>query len=156
MRCVKLFEPIKIRGLQLKNRLVMPAMVTNYGHEDGTVSDRLIAYHVARAKGGFGLNITENFAVQPSGKAFAAVLGLWEDRFIPGCSALSEAVHAAGGKIFAQIYHAGAQTTAKVIGTQPMAPTALLHPLNGTLPRALTGEEIPGIVEAFGQAARRA
>jgi 2,4-dienoyl-CoA reductase-like NADH-dependent reductase (Old Yellow Enzyme family)/thioredoxin reductase len=156
MKFTKLFEPVRINALELKNRILMPAMVTNYGNKDNTVSDRLIAYHTARAKGGFGLNIVENFAVQPSGKAFAAVLGLWEDRFIPGCSALSEAVHASGGKIFAQIYHAGAQTTAKVIGTQPVAPTALLHPLNGTLPRALTGEEISGIVAAFGQAARRA
>lgn len=156
MRFTKLFEPVRINTLELKNRILMPAMVTNYGNKDNTVSDRLIAYHAARAKGGFGLNIVENFAVHPSGKAFAAVLGLWEDSFIPGCSALSAAVHASGGKIFAQIYHAGAQTTAKVIGTQPVAPTALLHPLNGTLPRALTAEEISGIVEAFGQAARRA
>jgi 2,4-dienoyl-CoA reductase-like NADH-dependent reductase (Old Yellow Enzyme family)/thioredoxin reductase len=156
MQFTKLFEPVRINTLELKNRILMPAMVTNYGNSDNTVSDRLIAYHAARATGGFGLNIVENFAVHPSGKAFAAVLGLWEDSFIPGCMALTEAVHAAGGKIFAQIYHAGSQTTARVIGAQPVAPTALLHPLNGTLPRALTKEEISGIVEAFGQAARRA
>jgi 2,4-dienoyl-CoA reductase-like NADH-dependent reductase (Old Yellow Enzyme family)/thioredoxin reductase len=156
MTFTKLLEPVRINTLELKNRILMPAMVTNYGNRDNTVSDRLIAYHAARAKGGFGLNIVENFAVHPAGKAFAQVLGLWEDGFIPGCSALTEAVHTSGGKIFAQIYHAGAQTTAKVIGTRPVAPTALLHPLLGTLPRALTPEEISGIVAAFGQAARRA
>jgi 2,4-dienoyl-CoA reductase-like NADH-dependent reductase (Old Yellow Enzyme family) len=156
MKFVKLFEPIQINALELKNRIVMPAMVTNYGYRDNTVSDRLIAYHAARARGGFGLNIVENYAVHPSGKAFAAVLGLWDDRFIPGCMTLVKAVHARGGRIFAQIYHAGAQTTAAVIETQPVAPTALLHPVNGTLPRAMSLEEIADMISAFGEAARRA
>ena len=156
MKFTKLFEPIRINNLELKNRIVMPAMVTNYGNRDNTVSERLIAYHVARARGGFGLNISENFAVHPSGKAFAAVLGLWEDHFISGCASLVKAVHGRGGRIFAQIYHAGSQTTAAVIGTQPIAPTALLHPINGTLPRAMVLEEIADMVTAFGEAARRA
>lgn len=156
MKFVKLFEPIVINKLELKNRIVMPAMVTNFGNADNTVSPRLIAYHVARAKGGFGLCIVENFAVHPWGKAFGAVLGLWDDRFIADCARLTEAVHRENGKIFAQIYHAGAQTTQKAIGAQPVAPTALLHPGNGTLPRVLSIKEIEEIIEAFGLAAWRA
>lgn len=156
MEFTRLFDPIRINRLEIDNRFVMPAMVTNFGNEDNTVSDRLIAYHVARAKGGFGLIIVENAAVHPWGRAFSAVLGLWDDRFIGDCRRLTAAVHAAGGKIFAQIYHAGAQTTEKAIGVQPVAPTAFLHPINGTLPRELDKNEIVEIIEAFGQATLRA
>ncbi|BAF58448.1 MAG: FAD-dependent oxidoreductase [Pelotomaculum sp.] len=156
MKFYRLFQPVKINSVELRNRIVMPPMVTNFGYADNTVSGRLVAYHAARAKGGFGLNIVENFAVHPLGKAFSAVLGLWDDRFIPGCRGLTEAVHRHGGKIFAQIYHAGAQTTENVIGVQPVAPSAVPHPVMGTLPRQLNVEEIEEIVESFGRAARRA
>ncbi|HHW44315.1 MAG TPA: FAD-dependent oxidoreductase, partial [Desulfotomaculum sp.] len=155
MKTNRLFQPIKINNVELKNRLVMPAMVTCFGNRDNTVSERLIAYHAARAKGGFGLNIVENFAVHPEGKAFKEVLGLWDDKFIPGSRNLTDAVHRNGGKIFAQIYHAGSQTTEEVIGTQPVAPSAFLHPFLGTLPRELSPVEIEEIIEAFGIAALR-
>lgn len=151
-----LFSPGKIGNLELRNRLVVPAMVTNYGNQDGTVSEQLIAYHEARARGGFGLNISENLAVHPEGRAFPRVLGLWDDHFIPGLRRLAEAVHAAGGKIFAQIYHCGSQTVAVADGKRPVAPSALLHPAYGVLARELTAGEIWEIIELFGQAARRA
>lgn len=155
MKFLHLFQPININAVQIRNRLLVPPMVTNYCHADNTVSERLIAYHVARARGGFGLIIVEDFAVHPWGKGFPAIPGLWEDRFIAGCRRLTAAVHGAGGKIFAQLYHAGAQTTEAVIGIQPLAPSAFLHPLKGVLPRELTVGEIEEIVACFGQAAHR-
>jgi 2,4-dienoyl-CoA reductase-like NADH-dependent reductase (Old Yellow Enzyme family)/thioredoxin reductase len=156
MKFTKLFEPVRINSLVMKNRLLMPAMVTNFANRDNTVSDRLIAYHRARTKGGFGLNTTEAVAVHLLGRGFDSGLGLWDDRFIEGFSRLTKAIHDSGGKIVTQIFHAGAQTTAKVIGTQPVAPSALLHPIHNTLPRELRRDEILEIIEAFGQAARRA
>ena len=54
-----LLSPIKIRGLELKNRIILPAMGTRMASEKGEITDRLIAYHAARAKGGCGLNIVE-------------------------------------------------------------------------------------------------
>ncbi len=155
MKFSHLFQPIRINSVEIRNRLVVPAMVTNFCRPDNTVSERLVAYHVARARGGFGLNIVEDFAVHPWGKGFRAVPGLWEDRFIAGCRMLTDAVHEAGGKLFAQIYHAGAQTSEAVIGVKPVAPSPFLHPLKRIMPRELTLSEIEEIVEAFGQAARR-
>jgi 2,4-dienoyl-CoA reductase-like NADH-dependent reductase (Old Yellow Enzyme family)/thioredoxin reductase len=156
MKIEKLFEPKKINSVEIKNRFVVPPMVTNFGNLDNTVSDKLIGYLSARARGGFGLIITEDFAVHPLGKGFSRVPALWSDDFIKGCKSLVDAVHGAGSKIFAQIYHAGAQTGPDVIGEQPLAPSALLHVWYGTLPRELKKDEIYEIIDNFGQAALRA
>lgn len=64
----KLFEPIEIGTMKLENRIVMPAMGTNYSSEDGFVTRRLVNYHVERAKGGVGLIIVEGAYVEPRGK----------------------------------------------------------------------------------------
>jgi hypothetical protein len=70
-------SPGHLAGLTLKNKIVMPAMGTNYGNPDGTVSQRLIDYYVARAKGGFGLIVVEVAAVAPLGKAVGNETGIW-------------------------------------------------------------------------------
>ncbi len=62
-----LFTPYTIKGVEIKNRLVVPAMGTNLGNADGTVSQRLIDYYAARAKGGFGLIVVEGVAVNSTG-----------------------------------------------------------------------------------------
>ena len=77
-----LFSPVTINRLQLKNRAVMPAMGTGYGHHDSTVSDRLVAYLERRAQGGTGLIITEVCAVDKRGKGFPSEIGIWKDEFI--------------------------------------------------------------------------
>ena len=106
-----IFLPIKIRQVTLPNRLVVPAMVMNYCRADGTATDRYIAYHVAKARGGWGLIITEDYAVAPEGKGFPNIPGLWEDGQTESHAMLTRTIHAEGGTIFAQIYHAGRQTT---------------------------------------------
>ncbi|MEX2752439.1 MAG: hypothetical protein Q6366_011225, partial [Candidatus Freyarchaeota archaeon] len=69
----KLFEPIKIGRMELKNRIVMPAMCSKFGTELGAVNQRLIDYYVERAKGGVGLIIIENTCIEwPRGKAGAS------------------------------------------------------------------------------------
>lgn len=79
----KLFSPIKIRGLELKNRVVFPAMGTKMSTEDKFVTQQIIDYHVARVVGGCGLNFTEVCSVYApaSPKKF---LSIAEDKFIPG------------------------------------------------------------------------
>ena len=71
----KLFEPTKIGIMKLKNRIVMPAMDTNYSSEDGFVTRRLVNYHVERAKGGVGLIIVEGAYVEPRGNRSGAAAG---------------------------------------------------------------------------------
>ena len=65
-----LFSPLLVNGKRLKNRMVVPAMVMNYCNEDGTCTERFTAYHETKAKGGFGMIITEDFAASPLGKGF--------------------------------------------------------------------------------------
>ena len=79
-----LFKEARIGNLPIANRLVVPPMVVSYCNEDGTATERFIAYHEEKAKGGWGLIITENFYVDPRGKAFTCMAGFHEDRHIEG------------------------------------------------------------------------
>ncbi len=151
-----LFSPMRIGKMEVSNRLVVPAMVMNFCNNDGTATEKYIAYHEAKAKGGWGLIITEDYAVDPRGKGFAGIPGLWNDDQIEGHSKLPERVHKYGSKIVAQIYHAGRQTNHFVIGAQPVAPSAIPCPANQEIPHELTKDEIRNIVEEFGDCALRA
>ncbi len=153
-----LFHPIEINGLHLKNRLVVPPMGTGFASEDGSVSERLIQYHEARARGGFGLIILEVTAVDGvEGKGSLHQLSIYDDRFIPGFKKLVERVHNAGAKVGIQLYHPGRVTSPAVIGGRlPVGPSPLPDPIWRQPTRELTIEEIKGLVEAFAQSARRA
>jgi 2,4-dienoyl-CoA reductase-like NADH-dependent reductase (Old Yellow Enzyme family) len=106
MKYQNLFKPIKIRDLELKNRVVFPAMATNLIADGGYVTDKLIDYHVARAEGGNGLNITEAASVHaPS--APRNFLNISDDKFVPGLKKFTDAIHAAGGKACIQLWQGG-------------------------------------------------
>lgn len=81
---------MKIGKIEIPNRLVVSPMVTNYCNKDGTATKRYIAYHEAKAKGGWGLIITEDYAVDPSGRGFSCVAGLWDDSQIASHSELTK------------------------------------------------------------------
>ena len=150
------FSPIKIGSLELKNRLVVSPMVTNYCNKDGTASERWIAYLEARAKGGWGLIITEDYAVDPLGRGYSNIPGLWDDSQIESHVEVTRTVHRYGAKIMAQIYHAGRETVHSITGSQPLAPSPLPCPALQEMPRELTIPEIHDIVEKFGDCALRA
>lgn len=151
-----MFTPIQIGNLKVKNRFVVSPMVVNYCTSDGRATETYIAYHEERAKGGWGLIVTEDYAVDPGGKAFVGIGGLWEDGQIPGHAELTKRVHDHGAAIFAQIYHAGRQSARGVIGTDAVAPTAIPCPFTLEMPHELTVEEIERIIEQFGDCALRA
>ncbi len=151
----KLFEPTRIGRMELRNRIVMPPMVTNFANTDGTVSETTKNYYAARAKGGAGLIIVEAAAVHPTGRSSPRLLSIDKDELIPGFRSLVDAVHQHGAKIAIQLNHSGRQTPAKFIGQQPVAPSAIGY-AGGDMPRALTIEEIEELVEAWAEAARRA
>ena len=153
---MKVFEKFNVGNLELKNRLVVSAMVTNYCNPDGTLTEKYIAYHEHKAKGGWGLIITEDYVVTPDAGGFVRLPGLWNDSQIEGHKELTRRVHKAGGKIAAQIYHAGRETSSAVTGVQPVAPSAVREPSMPETPRELTVEEIHELVERFGDCARRA
>lgn len=149
----KLFEPIKIRGMELKNRIVLPAMGTKFSGKTSYVTDQLIDYHLARVNGGSGLNIVEVSSVHtPS--APRGFLSLSEDEYLPGMKRLVDAIHEAGGKAGIQLWQGsicvGMDKTAQILvaSDMPVGPGM-------TLP-AITAEQIGEIVECYGRAAGRA
>ena len=151
-----LFSSFDLKGKTVKNRCVVPAMVTNYCTPDGEATERFLAYHEAKAKGGWGLIITEDYAVYPLGRGFKFVAGLWNDKQIEGHKALPERVHKHGSVILAQIYHAGRQTSEPVINAAPVAPSPIPCPFSPNVPKELTVSEIRDIVGKFGDTALRA
>ncbi len=103
-----LTSPKRIGALELSNRIMVTAMGVSLANEDGTVSDRLIDYHVAHAKGGAGMIIMGVTGVAwPVGQVQPNQTAISDDRFLPGLTRLAEAVHAAGGRIAAQLHHGG-------------------------------------------------
>lgn len=152
----KIFEPIKIGNVELKNRLIIPPMVTNFCSEDSMVTERFIRYHEARAQSGWGLITVEQTVISKSGKGHPCQPGLWEDEQIAGLQKLTERIHEAGGKVSVQINHAGRSTRSSITGCQLVAPSALKDPVLPESPRELTIEEIHEIIEQFGEAALRA
>lgn len=151
------FSELKIGNCIIPNRFVVPAMVVNYCTYDGFITDRYISYMEERAKGGYGLLITEDYAINENGKGYAKIPGLWCDEQMEGNKKLTEAVHKHGAKIFCQIYHPGKQTNPMSNGgVTPVAPSAIKDPVCQSLPREITVEEIHTFVKEFGEAAKRA
>jgi 2,4-dienoyl-CoA reductase-like NADH-dependent reductase (Old Yellow Enzyme family)/thioredoxin reductase len=147
-----LFTPIDIGTMKVKNRIVMLPLTTGYCELDETIGDRLINFFAARAKGGVGLIIVP-FSPVHAGSPIEP--GLYDDRFLPGVRKLTDAVHAHGAKIAAQLitsYHAILKDgIAEVVGPSPV-----LNQMTRTTARPLTVEEIHYIVKEYGHAARRA
>lgn len=152
-----LFSPIKIGNCEIPNRLVVPAMVTNYCTADGILTDRYIGYMTEKAKGGFGLLITEDYAVCPEGKGYERIPGLYTDEQIEKNLLLTDSVHKYGSRIFCQLYHPGRQTGPWANGgADVVAPSAIKDPAEQVLPRAITTDEIKRLITQFGEAASRA
>ncbi len=103
----KLFEPVSIGSMKLRNRTVMTAMATNYCNEMGYVTDRLVAYLEERAKGGVGLIISEMAPVDNAGSSKYVSLMVDSDDRIPGLRKIADAVHAHGAKVAIQVCHGG-------------------------------------------------
>lgn len=149
----KLFSPIQVRDLTIKNRVVLPAMGSHMCDEDGFVTQKLIDYHVARVEGGCGLNILEVACVhKPSAaKRFVSIA---EDKYIEGLRRLTDAIHAAGGLASVQLWQGGL-AVASDPAAQIIIPSDLALAGGYTIPGA-SEETIQSVFQAFGDAARRA
>lgn len=159
---MKLFAPIKIGPLELKNRIVMPAMGTGYGNEMGYATDRLRAYIQERARGGAALIIVECTCVDSQGgRRFWRHLCVDSDRYIPALYELAETIHQYGAKAALQLHHAGRLADPAVNGgIQPVSAS----PVPGhsgisrreIMARELGVMEIKELVEKFAAGVRRA
>jgi N-ethylmaleimide reductase len=156
---------VKLGPYSLRHRVVL-APLTRMRAEAGAVPGPLMAeYYGQRASHG-GLLISEATIAAPDGNGYLGAPGLYEDGQIAGWKKVTDAVHAKGGLIFLQLYHAGRQSNSQLQpgGGQPVAPSAVLHGgvayteagwIPNTPARALTVAEIATLVERFRAAARR-
>jgi len=150
----RLLSPIKIGSLDLPNRILMPAMQLNLT-PTGKVTDEMVDFFVARARGNVGLIIIGACTVNAlAGGPF--FLSVQSDEDLPGLTRLAKAIHEAGGRAGLQLYHGGAYVHSFLIGGGPaVSASALLSRLTGETPRALETEEVKALVTDFVDAAER-
>ena len=147
----KLFEPGMIGGLEIRNRIVMPAMGCSLAESSGEAGARMIKYYADRARGGAGLIITEITRIDDeTGVGTPNQLSVTNTHMIAQLSRLVEAVHAYDTKLFVQLHHPGNQTPSRLIGgRQPVSASDVTCKVIGEQPRALTTEEVEGMVKKF-------
>jgi len=152
-----LFSPIEVGNVEFPNRLVCSATYEVMAKDTGEVSDELIKRYAKLAKGGVGLSVTGLMYVHPKGRGYKNQAGIHHDEMIEGLSNLTDAVHQEGGKIAFQIAHCGRQTTKRMAGQTPLAPSSRgRDPLNFVKPKEMTEDDIWDAIRAFGAAAKRA
>jgi 2,4-dienoyl-CoA reductase-like NADH-dependent reductase (Old Yellow Enzyme family) len=160
-----LFDPIRIGDLDLPNRIVMAPLTRARAVGGGRVPNALMAHYYAQ-RASAGLILSEATSVSPQGVGYADTPGIWSSEQVAGWRLVTDAVHAAGGRIFLQLWHVGRISDPIFLGGDlPVAPSAIAPAGHVSLvrpkreyvtPRALALDEIPGIVEAYRHGAENA
>lgn len=160
-----LFSPTEMGDINLANRIVMaPVTRSRYG-EDGVPNELHATYYAQRATA--GMIVAEATNISAQGRGYAATPGIWNDEQVAGWKKVTDAVHAAGGKIVSQLWHVGRFSSVELQpdGQAPVAPSAIqaegnTYTVNGfvpvSMPRALETDEIPGIIDQYIKAAENA
>jgi 2,4-dienoyl-CoA reductase-like NADH-dependent reductase (Old Yellow Enzyme family) len=156
-----LLTPGRIGAVEIRNRIVMPPMTTRLSDAEGHVTDDTVAYYMARVRGGVGLITVEMASPSRAGRHRKRELGIYDDRFLPGLTRLTQEIHAGGAKASIQLGHGGGHTRVDICGETPLAPSAIPHPVfevtNETIiPKAMTLDDIRQTTAAFAAAAARA
>ena len=162
---MKLFQPIKIGGIEIKNRIVMAPITTHYANR-GYVTSKMVDYYEKRAAGGVGLITVEDGIVDyPLGNNTYNPLSVDDDKYIPKLKKLSDTIKKYGCVSMLQLSHAGRRAgrlspkTGRLDATGgkiPIAPSALAHPVPGhVVPIPMNRQEIGKVIEKFGRAAMR-
>lgn len=171
-----LFDKYTLNGLPLTNRIVMPPMTRSRAGAGDVATEMMADYYAQRASA--GLIVSEGTQISQQGQGYAWTPGMYTEAQIAGWKKVTTAVHQAGGKIFAQLWHVGrvSHTVLQPNGAQPVSSSAIQAegvkvfvdvegrgPESGVgamvqhdMPRALRTEEIPAIVNDYAQAARNA
>lgn len=160
-----LFSPTKLGSLEVPNRVFMAPMTRSRAQRDGVPGPLAALYYVQRASA--GLIINEATQVAPEGQGYVFTPGIYTDAHVAGWRKVTDAVHAAGGRIFLQLWHVGriSHPSLQPGGALPVAPSAIAHDgqtytYEGMqpfpVPRALETDEIPAVVAQFGHGAAMA
>ncbi len=154
-----LFSPLTLRGLTLRNRIMMAPMCMYSAGDDGCATDWHLTHYVARAMGGVGVVVTEATAVEPRGRISVNDLGLWDDAQIEPLARIVRLVQAEGAAVGVQLAHAGRKAFSGTRGQgpqSPVAPSAVPFDDGWQTPIELDETGVDAIVDAWEAAARRA
>jgi 2,4-dienoyl-CoA reductase-like NADH-dependent reductase (Old Yellow Enzyme family) len=151
-----LLSPLRIGTVTLRNRIVSSAHDTVMAH-DGLVTDRLVAYHRARAEGGVGLVVTQAAGIHETARYTSHVLMASDDSCVEGFGRIADAVHPHGTTLFAQLFHPGREIMEGQDGSLPVAyaPSAVPTDRFHVVPRAMPLDLIAEVVAGYAAAARR-
>ena len=148
------FRPARLGPVHVRNRLIRAGTGESMANPDGHIGDDYVRLHEDLARGGVGLAFTGHIFSHLRGRYGELQAGLHRDDAIPGFRRVTDAVHRHGGRIFAQIAHAGSQSMS--FATQPLAPSAVDNVMTGRRVEAATEDEIGEAIDGFRSAARRA
>ncbi|WP_459166181.1 oxidoreductase, partial [Saccharomonospora iraqiensis] len=148
-----LFTPLRLGPVTVANRVVFSAHLTNYA-VDGLPSAQHAAYYAARAAGGTGLIITEEHSTHPTDWPYEKLIHGFRPEVISGYRRITEAVHAHGVPIFAQLNHNGGQASGMYSRLPVWAPSPVPDPMFREVPHAVTHAEIDEIVAGYATVAR--
>ena len=153
-----LFEPARLKNVTLRNRFVRSATYDGMSDYTGQVTESQVNLIAGLAEGGVGLIISAIMYVHPSGQVSSFMNSIAEDEYVEGLRKLTDAAHAGGAKIAVQLYHGGREARfVKTRGQLPLGPSVIADdPFYRWNHHEITEEEIADVVDAFGQAARRA
>ena len=146
-----LASPASIGNLELRNRMIMAAMGSNFASEDGHTTDQLTAYYEKRAQGGIGLIILETSAITwPAGASMPNMIGFSKDEFIPSLKSLTQRIHQHGSKIAAQLNHSGKIAQEDVVAGRPIPVPSIPKSEPSDMFGLLTQDEIMNFIKAGG------
>ncbi len=153
----RLFERSSIGSIELANRSIRSATWSGVADGQGGVTDLSAQFYEALAKGSIGLIISGYQCVMTNGNRLPHTLGVWHDGQTEGLARLTKAVHAQGGKIAAQIVHAGSRANTRLFrdGDELWGPSAIPDPVSGRMPIEVGQEQIRRLIEAHASAAAR-
>jgi 2,4-dienoyl-CoA reductase-like NADH-dependent reductase (Old Yellow Enzyme family) len=155
---VHLLTPLKINNLELKSRLIMPPMTTSSAGLQGEITSTLLQYYDEKTRGGyFGMVITEHTFISADGKSSLHQISSANNSMLSGLRQLCDVIHSNRCPVILQLNHAGSGTKRNVIGSQPIAPSAVINPSksNLELPYELKYDDIQKIISNFANAALR-
>ena len=151
----RLFSPLALGPVELRNRIVSTAHQTTLVH-DHQPTDEFVAYHEARARGGVGLIVLEATAVHPSGLLTSHTLGGYLPEILDGYRRVAAAVQPHGTRLFVQLLHGGREQIAGPPRPPALAPSPVPSPRFHAEPRGLSGDEIEELVAGYGRCAELA
>lgn len=152
----RLFTPLNMKNFTIPNRIIATGHLTHFASPDGLVTQRLIDYHEARARGGIGMIITESMAVHPSTAQSQYVVHLFDDKVLPGLTELVSTIKQYGTVVVCQLHHMGREMISVDTMRPVVAPSPIMDPMKREVPHEMSRAEVKEIIGSYAAAAERA